>query len=96
MHPWHQILSTNQLGLKRVDSIVVSVFVNIGWTNTVSEQKISITILILKRGTCLQEGRGNQIHFNQEPKGPNPKPENQSPSLQKKIRKKTKNQPIKF
>ena len=41
-----------------LDSIADSVFVKIGWvgqilsTNTVSEQKIPITILILKRGPC--------------------------------------------
>ena len=50
-----------------IDSIADSVFVKMveldkHWVS-VSEQKISITILILKRGPCLQEGRGNQIIF---------------------------------
>ena len=36
----------------RLDSIAVSVYW-LSWTNTVSEQKIPITILILKRGPCL-------------------------------------------
>ena len=56
------------LSMKRgnLDSIAVSLFADIfiELTNTVSDGKIQITILILRRGPCLRRGCRKQYDLN--------------------------------